>query len=242
MLKVIVVEGGCNTLSNLLHEVLALFPELNFKGSASSITEGIDLIIKVDPDVVILDLDLPDGNGLAILRRTLGYNFQTIVVSSSSSHSLRANRFGIADYIQKDVSFMQLSQGVDRALNKLSRGSIHQLFKHHFQASATQKLEWLAVKQQGKTLFKSIEMIESVTAFGRGTVLHFSPMGQEYCSMSFSKMMKRLLPSGFFRISAISMVNLDHVESIVGNSYIKLASGRMVPMEPSRLDSLRNVI
>lgn len=242
MLKAIVVEGGRNVLSNLLHEVLALFPELQFKGSASSISEGIDLIIKVNPDVVILDLDLPDGNGLAILRQTLGFNFQTIVVSYSSSHSLRANRFGIADYIQKDVSFMQLSQGVERALNKLSRGSIHQLFKNHFQASATMKLEWLAIKQQGKTEFRPIEMIESVTAFGRGTVLHFSQMGQEYCSLSFSKMMKRLLPSGFFRTSSISMVNLEHLDCIVGNNHLRLASGRLVPMEPSRLDSLRNVI
>lgn len=241
MLKAIVIEGQDGELSHLLRQALLLFPEMTFFGSAHSIQAGISLICETDPDIVLLDLDLPDGNGLEILRKTLGFQFKTIVTSESVSHALRAQRYGISDFVQKRLSLASLAESLEKAMDKPRGNSIHQLFQSHFRTGTQLPLEYVAVKQEGRLSFVRIAEIEFISAHGGSVQIAFVGGGFESCGYSISKMAQRLKNSGFFRISTHVLVNLGQLSEFVGTNSIRMQSGKLWVLDPVRMEKLRRI-
>jgi len=68
-LKVLIVDDS-RALQNRLAEMLRSVSGLNLIGQAHSVAEARDTITKLQPDVVVLDLQLGDGNGIELLRET----------------------------------------------------------------------------------------------------------------------------------------------------------------------------
>jgi len=67
-MKVALVDDSTE-LRNLVRDLLADVPGLEIAGEAGDVLEAVELITALHPDVVILDINLPSGNGIEVLRR-----------------------------------------------------------------------------------------------------------------------------------------------------------------------------
>ena len=87
-------------------------------GEAGSVTEAVPLIRELDPDVVLLDVHLPDGGGHAVIAQVAperpGVRFLALSVSDAAEDVIGVIRAGARGYVTKTISGDELTSAVDR--------------------------------------------------------------------------------------------------------------------------------
>ena len=95
-----------------------LDPSIEVVGEAESVSEAIPLIRDLDPDVVLLDVHLPDGTGQAVIAAVAperpGVKFLALSVSDAAEDVIAVIRAGARGYVTKSISGEELSDAVHR--------------------------------------------------------------------------------------------------------------------------------
>ncbi len=102
-------------LRDLLHQ---LWPELNIVDQAQDGLKALRLIASHQPDIVFLDIQIPDPNGLEVAQ-FIGDRCHIVFVTAYDAHAIEAFERGAADYILKPISFERLALTVQRLKQKL---------------------------------------------------------------------------------------------------------------------------
>ncbi|MDP3434724.1 MAG: response regulator, partial [Bacteroidota bacterium] len=69
------------------------FPEIKILGEADSVASGIKLIDEVDPDLVFLDIEMPDGTGFRLLEQISEVDFKVVFTTSYSDYAITAFKY-----------------------------------------------------------------------------------------------------------------------------------------------------
>ncbi|MBK7427303.1 MAG: response regulator [Saprospiraceae bacterium] len=112
--KALIVEDNAfmaTVLSDLLQQ-----DDLNISvlGIARTGKEALYLIPLVKPDVVFLDIELPDMTGFELLKQLDSISFQTIFTTSHSHYAIKAFRFNALDYLVKPIEETELKEAIRR--------------------------------------------------------------------------------------------------------------------------------
>ena len=95
-----------------------LDPNIEVVGEAASIADAIPLIRDLDPDIVLLDVHLPDGSGAAVIGAVAadrpGVKFLALSVSDAAEDVIAVIRAGARGYVTKSISGDELSDAVHR--------------------------------------------------------------------------------------------------------------------------------
>ncbi len=105
-IRVLVVEDEPSFMQRFC-DAIAAGPGLSLCGSASTVAEALDLVDTLSPDVILADLGLPDGNGVAVIRhaKAADSNCDVIVVTmfGDDGHVIDSIRAGATGYLLKDA-------------------------------------------------------------------------------------------------------------------------------------------
>lgn len=117
MIKVLIVED-----ENLIRKKLHHFIDYDALGmvvvaDGSNGVEGVDLIKKYQPDIVLADINMPEKDGLDMISETLDYDYIAIVISGYDyfSYAQRALKYGVTDYLLKPISLDDLKEALINA-------------------------------------------------------------------------------------------------------------------------------
>jgi two-component system LytT family response regulator len=98
-------------------------PELKIVAECDAVKSAYQAIITHKPQIVFLDIEMPNGNGFDLLQLFKILPFKVIFVTAYSEYAIRAFRFAATDYLLKPVKIDELVEAVDRARNELNRNS-----------------------------------------------------------------------------------------------------------------------
>ena len=117
MIKVLIVED-----ENLIRKKLLHFIDYDALGmvvvaDGSNGVEGVDLIKKYQPDIVLADINMPEKDGLDMIKETLDYDCIAIIISGYDyfSYAQRALKYGVTDYLLKPISLDDLKEALINA-------------------------------------------------------------------------------------------------------------------------------
>lgn len=117
MIKVLIVED-----ENLIRKKLLHFIDYDSLGmvvvaDGSNGVEGVDLIKKYQPDIVLADINMPEKDGLDMIKETLDYDYIAIIISGYDyfSYAQRALKYGVTDYLLKPISLDDLKEALINA-------------------------------------------------------------------------------------------------------------------------------
>ena len=104
----------------VLREHVEAIPSLEIAGEASTGKETLQRILDLDPDVVLLDQQMPELDGLAVVRSLRGARTPLIIfVTAYERHALEAFEVGAVDYLLKPVRRERLEKAIEKARRQL---------------------------------------------------------------------------------------------------------------------------
>lgn len=95
-------------------------PRVGIEGMAASADEAYALITSINPQLIFLDVQMPEDSGFDLLRRFKEINFNVIFVSAFDQYAIEAFEFNALDYILKPVNHHKLVKAVNKAEAKIS--------------------------------------------------------------------------------------------------------------------------
>lgn len=115
MVKVFLVDDHSVFRAGVRAE-LAAAPEIEIVGDAGTVAEALEGIARTSPDVVLLDVHMPDGGGLAVINATAQQSsrpvFLALSVSDAAEDVIALIRAGARGYVTKNISGPDLAQAI----------------------------------------------------------------------------------------------------------------------------------
>lgn len=114
MIRAIIIDDeqeSRNTIFNILKNYCS---HVTVVAQAANVREGLSVISDLQPNVVFLDIQMPDGSGFDLLASLPEINFQVIFVTAFDQYALKAIRFSALDYILKPVDPQILIEAVNK--------------------------------------------------------------------------------------------------------------------------------
>ncbi len=123
-MNVIIIDDEKHSHDKLKDLLKRFHPDVTVKSSAFSVKEGITHIKNQDPDLVFLDIMLPDGLGFDVIEALQPLTFQVIFITAHDEYAIRAIRAGALDYLLKPIEEEELQYALERARLSQSIGSL----------------------------------------------------------------------------------------------------------------------
>lgn len=118
-IKAVIVEDEFKVRELFIILLQKFCEEIIVVGEADNINDGCELIKLEKPDVVFLDIEMPDGNGFELLAKFDDIFFETIFVSSYGHYAIKAIKASALDYLLKPVIIEDLQKITKRLQDKI---------------------------------------------------------------------------------------------------------------------------
>src|SRR3954467_6737481 len=119
-LKIILVDDEKKVRTSLRHLIGIYFPSATVVSEASDVESGYEEIRKHQPDVVLLDIQMPGGSGFDLVKKLSPINFKLIFVSAYDNYAIQAFKFSAIDYLLKPVDPEELVKALQKASTLLN--------------------------------------------------------------------------------------------------------------------------
>ncbi len=117
-MKAVIIEDEKKSREMLESLIKINFPQITVVGLAKNVQEGVALIKTQQPDLIFLDISMPDGTGFDVLEKVQGLKFEIIFTTATDKHALKAIKFSACDYLLKPIDIDELKQAVEKLLAK----------------------------------------------------------------------------------------------------------------------------
>jgi two-component system LytT family response regulator len=212
-LSVIIIDdemAGRKTLRVFLERYC---PEVEVIAEADSVKDAIDKIRSLRPQLIFLDINMPEENGLALFRHFQKNEFYTIFVTAHDEYALQAIKHQALDYILKPISIDELVAAVDRAkalvANQQARPEVSELPAPVEKNPISDKL---ALPILDGFVYVAIGDIIRCEAEGNYTRFVLSNGKKLLVSKTLGTYESRLKSSGFVRVHHHHLINIAHIE------------------------------
>src|SRR5690554_438396 len=195
-------------------------------GEAANVKEAVSLLNSTPVDVVLLDIDLPDGSGFDVLEQ-VSHPPQVIFVTAFNDYAVKSFEYNALDYLLKPVR----QERLQTALQKVS--------------AAQPKLateQRIFIKDRERCFFIRVEDIYAFEAMGNYTRVH---LAQETPAVyrPISQVMERLDEQRFFRASRSWIINTHFIDSLEptlsGGFSVNLENGLKVDISKRQATEFR---
>ncbi|SDI11296.1 LytR/AlgR family response regulator transcription factor [Winogradskyella thalassocola] len=232
ILKAVIVEDS-RLARNELKELLKAHQDIELIGEAENVDEGFELITNTNPDLLFLDINMPEKDGFELLEM-LDDVPVTIFTTAFDDYAIKSFEYNAFDYLLKPISQKRFSSSITKVLEKINATSTTtaekeeglRLDKQIFIKDGEQC--WL-VKIQDISLFEIVGNYTRVF-FDSNTPLIYKSLAQ----------IEEKLPSDvFFRANRQQIININHVKKVVSwfNGKLKIEMNSGEEIEISRRQS-----
>jgi two-component system LytT family response regulator len=201
-----------------IRELLNSDDEIEIVGEARNGHEAIEAITAHAPDLVFLDVQMPDMDGFAVLKALRVKPMPLIIfVTAYDQHAVRAFDVHAVDYLMKPFDRKRFKKALDHAKDQMKRptnedeGRIVRLLEE-LKAGA-RYLERFAVKTGEKVLFVRAEDVESIEAEGNYARLNLAD-SFHLLRDTINSIESQIDPRTFVRIHRSTIVNMNRVKEL----------------------------
>ncbi len=222
-----------NAIKNLLTEQ---FPDIKIVSSVGSVSEGYNAILQHSPELIFLDVELPDGTGFDLLKKFSSVDFKLIFITGHQEYALDAIKVSALDYILKPFDTDELRCAIEKA---------REVINHNEQQL---KLQTLIENLQGNKILKRIILPTSdnlhivqvseiirAEADSNYTTFWLTENRKIMVSRTIKEYDSMLSGSGLIRVHQSHLVNINFINKFVkrDGGYLQLKDGAKIPVSPN---------
>lgn len=239
MLTAIIVDdekNGRALLALLLNENC---PNVTVLDSADSADKALELINKLNPDLVFLDIEMPGGSGFDLLNKIERPDFSVIFVTAYDKYAVKAFKFSAIDYLLKPVDEEELIRAVAEAVKHKKENlfpSIDALKKNY--NTLRSESGKLGLTTQTGLVFIEIKDLIRCEADGKYTNCFLTDHNKIMVSRNLKEFEDFLSEHNFIRIHHSHLVNMEYIKQYQSGrgGYVIMSDGSTVDVSQRKKD------
>ncbi|MEO6330512.1 MAG: LytTR family DNA-binding domain-containing protein [Ginsengibacter sp.] len=241
MIKAIIVDDEphcCQTLTTLLSRYC---PQIEVTGVFQSSIEALKAIKIMPPQILFLDIEMPQMNGFELLEKLPEISFELIFTTSYDQYAIKAFHFSALDYLLKPIDREELQKAVQKVLQRLTHPLPQQidilLKKLHQPAIAISKV---ALPTMDGLQMIPVDSIISCVAEGNYTSFFLKEKKKLIVSRILKEVEEMLEDHPFTRVHNSYIVNLNQIDKYVKGEggYLIMSDGSSIDVSRSRKEGL----
>ncbi len=218
-MKCLVVDDEALSRTFMEH-FIAKHGGLELVGSCESAREAADVLKREPVDLLFLDIEMPEMNGLELVR-SLERCPQIILVTARKEYALEAFEVAVTDYLLKPVRYTRFLQAVERAERQIRLA--RQASGHVF------------IRTEGRYVKLDLATVQWIEAEGDYVLMH-TDTGRHLVHSTMKAMAERLPDDAFVRVHRSYIVRLDRVGDVAATSLT--IEGKVIPIGASYKEDL----
>ena len=209
MISIAVIDDEPKARETIIN-ILGLSPiELSVIGEAGDVESAYELISTKSPDLVLLDINLPDGTGFDLLRKIENINFKVIFITAHEEYAVRAFKFSAIDYILKPITAGDLFMAIEKVKEEINKEET--ALKLGTLLSNLEKLKKIVLKTAESIHIINVSQIIRCEADVNYTTFFLQGGEKLLVSKPLKEYDELLGHAGFFRTHQSHLVNPDHI-------------------------------
>jgi two-component system LytT family response regulator len=236
MLTAIIIEDQPAAEKQLRQYLQAHCQGVEVLAAADTVVQGAKLLRQLQPDLLFLDIELPDGTGFDLLDIMGEWPGSVIFTTGLNDQAIRAFRYAAIDYLLKPIDPALLKEAVAKAENQLGRQHPQrQLLKLAGQPGPTLP-QRLALHAQDRIQLVEIKEIIRLEAESNYTNFHLSKQKPILVGKTLKSFTDLLEEHGFLRVHQSHLINPLFITDFIktDGGYLLLSEGTKVPVSVRR--------
>ena len=202
-----------------LRRLLADFADVEIVGEAATVEESAVGVAQWQPELLLLDIQMPGGSGFDLLER-LEHAPRVIFTTAYDHHAVRAFEVNALDYLLKPIEPERLAAALARARSASSEATPA--------ARSGAIIERLFIRDGSRCWFVPLREVSVMMAEGNYVRLYWGK-SRPLLARPLTSLEQRLDPTRFFRANRRQIINLDFIEAVEpgvgGQLHVQLRDG-----------------
>jgi two-component system, LytTR family, response regulator len=238
LIKAVIIDDeadGRNILALLLEQH---FPFLQLNGFAENVMKGVKLVREVKPDLIFLDIEMPDGTGFDLLSTCSDIQSHVILVTAHNHYALKAIKASVLDYLLKPVNREEFIVAVNKALNKYKKEDKTDLSLLLESVNRHLTIRKVRIPTLSGFSLVNADDIVHCEASGNYTIINFENHTKIVASQALGEYEAELKNYGFVRIHHKHLININKVleynKGKAGGGFVTLAGREVLEVSARR--------
>ena len=236
--KVLIIDDENRTRDFVKKMIDSFNLDLDVYTDGENVETGIEAINRIQPDILLLDIQMPDGTGFDVLNSIETKNFEVIFITAYQEYAIKAIKFSALDYILKPIDSEELHSSIITAIDCLEFKREETQFvalENNIQPNNRRKL---VLKTQECVYVVDLNEIIRCEADKNYTFFYLNSGKKILVSRTLKDYETMLNGHGFFRIQQSHLINLEYLDRYdkqQGGAII-MKDGTSVPLSPAKKD------
>jgi two-component system, LytTR family, response regulator len=238
IIKTVIIDDeadGRNIIALLLEQH---FPFLQLNGCAENVKEGLKLVREIKPDLIFLDVQMPDGTGFDLLSACCDLQPQVILVTAYNHYAITAIKASVLDYLLKPVNREEFITAVNKALNKYRKEDKTDLSVLLESVNRHLTIRKVRIPTLSGFSVVSADDIVRCEASGNYTIISFADQTKIVASQTLGEYEAELKSYGFVRIHHKHLININKVleynKGKAGGGFVTLTGREVLEVSARR--------
>lgn len=242
MIRTLVIDDEKNVRLRIMDMIRENFPQICVVGEAEGVKSGLEAIKKLDPELLLLDIQMEDGNAFDLLGNLDSINFKIIFITAYQEYAIKAIKFSALDYLLKPVSVEDLRAALRKAEEQILAELKLQLsnLQNNLQTSRSKTL---ALRTSEKIYLLEINNIIRCEADRNYTYFFVQEQKKHIVSQPMKEFEDLLKEFGFIRIHRSHLINIAYIESFdkSDGGYIILKDKTEIPVSRRKKNEILEI-
>ncbi len=236
--KVLIIDDENRTRDFVKKMIDSFNLDLDVFTDGENVETGIEAINRIQPDILLLDIQMPDGTGFDVLNSIETKNFEVIFITAYQEYAIKAIKFSALDYILKPIDSEELHSSIITAMDCLEfkrEETQYIALENNIQPNNRRKL---VLKTQECVYVVDLNEIIRCEADKNYTFFYLNSGKKILVSRTLKDYETMLNGYGFFRIQQSHLINLEYLDRYdkqQGGAVI-MKDGTAVPLSPAKKD------
>jgi len=239
-LRTVIIDDETDAVDFITSIIDEYCTGLEVAGKAFNVAQGVEVINKLKPDLIFLDVEMPNGTGFDLLARFPEKNFDVIFITAFNHYAIKAIKFSAVDYILKPINISEFIEAVNRVIQK--KGSSPYTGNENFEAlleniRSAHPTRLVIPTSDGREYLNPNDIIR-IEADRSYSWFFINGKRKILVSKHLKEFQELLNDRNFFRPHNSHLINLDFVRKYVrlDGGYIEMSDGSQVPVSRNRKD------
>jgi len=245
MFSAVIIDDEARVRETIIHLLTVYCPNINVIGQADSVETGYQLIDRCKPEVVFLDIKMPDGTGFDLLKKFKSLNFYFFIITAHEEYAIQAFKVSALDYILKPIDSTDLINAVSKLTKIINTEEANIKFETLLSNIDNNKSEIkkIVLKTHDNVFVVDIKDIVRCESQNNYTLFHLIDKSSILVSKTLKEYDDMLSSLSFIRCHQTHLVNSAHIVKFIKhpNNTLLMADGVNVPVSVRKKETIDNL-